>query len=91
LRAAAVPRAVDERFEAAERLALFVREEPLALLVREPAERLPARDALFFPAAERDALRVVEPRVVDDLDDFLPDVPRVDFRVVAMVVLHEED
>jgi hypothetical protein len=85
--------AVEER-----RLALLLREEPFALLLREEPlalfvrELVPARrpdcDALFFLAPDRDAevLRVVAPRVAADLvvEDFLPDVPRVDFRVVAI-------
>lgn len=81
--------AVVPRFAAEERLVLFAREEPLALLLRALVpERLPERDAPAFPEADRDAdvERLVAPRVAADLlvDDFLPDVPRVDFRVVAI-------
>jgi hypothetical protein len=85
--------AVDPRFAVLERLVLFAREEPLALFARELVERRPACDALFFPAADRDLLRVVELRPAEDLvvADLRPDVARVDFRVVAIVVLHEED
>lgn len=85
--------AVAPRFAAVERLVLFAREErlePLALLARELVlERRPVCEVPRFPAADRDAdvERVFVPRVAADLllvDDFLPDVPRVDFRVVAI-------
>jgi hypothetical protein len=81
--------AVAPRFAAVERLVLFGRVELLALLVRALVpERRPACEVPRFPAADRDdeLLRVVAPRVAADLlvDDFLPDVPRVDFRVVAI-------
>jgi hypothetical protein len=70
-------------------LVLLVRDEPLALFVREVVERPPDRVELDFLPADREALRAVEPRPVEDLvlADFLLDVPRVDFRVVAIVVL----